>query len=62
MGNSAFCFEIFSYKRTKAYIKEMKTFDWSDSALDQRVKEGTEIEFCRKMIKQEMPDRAQILK
>ena len=28
------------------------------TALDQRVEEGTEIEFCRDMIKVELPDRS----
>ena len=37
----------------------MRTLDWSDSALDQRVKEGSEIAFCRDMIKLELPHRSQ---
>ena len=37
----------------------MRTLDWSDSALDQRVKEGFEIAFCRDMIKLELPHRSQ---
>jgi len=60
-GSSAFEFEIISHKKTKAYLKGMRTLDWSDSALDQRVKEGSEIAFCRDMIKLELPDRSQMM-
>lgn len=58
-GSSAFGSEIISHEKTKAHIKEMRTLDWSDSALDQRVKEGSEIAFCRDMIKLELPHRSQ---
>jgi glyoxylase-like metal-dependent hydrolase (beta-lactamase superfamily II) len=39
----------------------MSRFDWSDEALDQRVREGLEIEFCRDMLKLELPDRSNLV-
>ena len=35
----------------------MKTLKWDDASLDARVETGEEIEFCRDMIKLEMPTR-----
>ncbi|WP_335872567.1 MBL fold metallo-hydrolase [Bacillus sp. 2205SS5-2] len=38
---------------TKKGMEKMVSYSWSDEAIDQRVEEGTEIEFCAKAIKQE---------
>jgi hypothetical protein len=38
----------------------MADLDWSDTALDQRVAVGKEIEFCRDMIKAEWPNRSNL--
>ncbi len=38
-------------------VAEMARLDWSDEALERRVREGVEIEFCRSMIRAELPDR-----
>lgn len=43
---------------TRQLVAEMADQEWSDAALDQRVADGTEIEFCRDMIKAELPDRS----
>jgi glyoxylase-like metal-dependent hydrolase (beta-lactamase superfamily II) len=59
-GASAFDLPIFAHQETKHFIEEMAGLDWSDDALDQRVEQGTEIEFCRDMIKAEWPDRAHL--
>jgi glyoxylase-like metal-dependent hydrolase (beta-lactamase superfamily II) len=56
-GTSAFDSPIFAYRETKHIIEEMAQLDWSDEALDKRVEKGTEIEFCRDMIKAEWPER-----
>ena len=56
-GVSAFEVPIFAYEETQRVIEEMAQLDWSDEALDRRVDEGSEIEFCRDMIKAELPDR-----
>ncbi len=62
-GIAAFNALICASKETKRIVTEMVELDWSDTALDKRVEAGVEIEFCRDMIKKEMPDRnALILK
>jgi glyoxylase-like metal-dependent hydrolase (beta-lactamase superfamily II) len=39
--------------RTKAEMQKLKPFQWTDEALDERVKSGVEIEFCASAIKKE---------
>jgi glyoxylase-like metal-dependent hydrolase (beta-lactamase superfamily II) len=56
-GTSAFDLPIISSLATKLLIEEMVKLDWSDEAIDGRVVEGAEIEFCRDMIKAELPCR-----
>ncbi|GAB3059239.1 MBL fold metallo-hydrolase [Virgibacillus ainsalahensis] len=46
-----------SHEETKKKIDDMKTLKWDDASLDERVETGEEIEFCRDMIKREMPTR-----
>lgn len=46
-----------SYEETKKKINDLKTLKWDDNSLDSRVETGEEIEFCRDMIKREMPTR-----
>lgn len=59
-GTAAFEMPIFAYKETQQVMTEMAGLDWSDAALDRRVAEGTEIEFCRDMIKAEWPNRTDL--
>lgn len=56
-GLPAFAALSIATQETKQIVAEMVTLDWSDAALDERVAAGTEIEFCRDMIKVELPDR-----
>lgn len=42
---------------TQEKLRWMGTLSWDDASLEQRVKEGTEIEFCAVNIKKEHPDR-----
>ncbi|MBT2682442.1 MBL fold metallo-hydrolase [Bacillus sp. ISL-37] len=49
-----------SSKKTRNDIEKLLPFSWSNEALDQRVAEGTEIEFCANAIKQEFPDHRDI--
>lgn len=42
-----------SSSATKKEMKTLTNYEWTDDALDQRVKEGTEIEFCADCIKKE---------
>lgn len=46
-----------SHRETKSMLDHMKTLKWDDISLDERVKTGEEIEFCRDMMKREMPTR-----
>ncbi|MWV46280.1 MBL fold metallo-hydrolase [Paenibacillus sp. HJL G12] len=46
-----------SHADTKEKIQYLKTLKWDDASLDARVATGEEIEFCRDMIKREMPTR-----
>jgi len=48
---------IIAHEKTKEKLEEMATLKWDDASLEQRVKEGTEIEFCAAMMKKEMPNR-----
>ena len=56
-GTAAIQLPTLAHIETKRIVTEMAHLDWSDEALDQRVAAGQEIEFCRDMIKAELPDR-----
>jgi glyoxylase-like metal-dependent hydrolase (beta-lactamase superfamily II) len=45
----------FAYKETKAAMEKLTPLSWTNEALDERVKAGTEIEFCATAIKKEFP-------
>lgn len=60
-GASAFNLPILAHTQTKRIVAEMAHLDWSDQALDRRVEQGIEIEFCRDMIKAELPDRSRLV-
>ncbi|MCH6267732.1 MBL fold metallo-hydrolase [Neobacillus citreus] len=49
-----------SSKATKLEIEKLMPLAWSDEALDERVKEGTEIQFCASCIKNEFADHRNI--
>jgi glyoxylase-like metal-dependent hydrolase (beta-lactamase superfamily II) len=49
-----------SHEETKKKLQYLKTLKWDDASLDARVETGEEIEFCRDMIKREMPTRAHL--
>lgn len=40
-------------KQTAAEMEKLLPYSWSDEAIDERVREGIEIEFCAKAIKEE---------
>ncbi|OLP67057.1 hypothetical protein BACPU_04160 [Bacillus pumilus] len=46
--------------KTKREMEKLIPYSWSDEAIDERVKEGTEIEFCAKAIKEEYKDHRDI--
>jgi glyoxylase-like metal-dependent hydrolase (beta-lactamase superfamily II) len=59
-GSSALDVPIIAQRETAAELARQAAFDWSDEALDARVAAGQEIEFCRDMIRLEIPDRSQL--
>jgi glyoxylase-like metal-dependent hydrolase (beta-lactamase superfamily II) len=59
-GTAAFDIPIVAHEETKRIVEQMAQLDWSDSALDRRVAEGTEIGFCRDMMKAELPERSHL--
>ncbi|MDR4890437.1 MBL fold metallo-hydrolase [Fredinandcohnia sp. QZ13] len=46
--------------KTKEEMEKLIPLSWSDEAIDERVREGTEIEFCAKAIKNEYTDHRDI--
>ncbi|MEH7239168.1 MBL fold metallo-hydrolase [Bacillus sp. JJ1562] len=46
--------------KTKKEMEKLIPLSWSDEAIDERVKAGTEIEFCAKAIKNEYTDHRDI--
>lgn len=59
-GTSRLPVPTFASAETARIVAKMAQLDWSDAALDQRVAEGTEIAFCRDMLKAELPDRTHL--
>lgn len=47
-------------KKTEREMEKLIPFSWSDDAIDERVKEGIEIEFCAKAIKEEFTEHRDI--
>lgn len=60
-GTAALDLPTFAHDETRRVVAEMAALDWSDAALDARVAAGVEIEFCRDMIKAELPDRSDLV-
>ncbi|ENQ3106468.1 Glyoxylase, beta-lactamase superfamily II [Bacillus sp. 491mf] len=46
-----------AYSETKKEMNTLVSYEWTDEALDTRVKEGTEIEFCATCIKKEFSEQ-----
>jgi glyoxylase-like metal-dependent hydrolase (beta-lactamase superfamily II) len=46
---------------TQRVLGVMAGLDWGDEALDRRVAEGSEIAFCRDMMRLELPDRSELV-
>lgn len=59
-GGGAFVVPTFAHHETRRIVAEMAALPWDDAALDARVADGSEIPFCRDMIRAELPgpDRA----
>ncbi|MGH0428230.1 MBL fold metallo-hydrolase [Bacillus hominis] len=46
-----------AHSETKKEMNKLVSYEWTDEALDTRVKEGTEIEFCAECIKKEFSEK-----
>lgn len=60
-GAATIALPTVAHQETRRRMVEMAGWDWSDAALDERVAAGVEIEFCRDMIKAELPDRTDLI-
>jgi len=45
---------------TNEYLKQMSNWEWTDEAMQSRIANGEDIEFCDTMIKKEYPNREEI--
>jgi glyoxylase-like metal-dependent hydrolase (beta-lactamase superfamily II) len=57
-GAAAIDVPVIAHRETAAELAVQAGYDWSDNALDDRVRNGQEIPFCAEMIKLEIPDRS----
>jgi glyoxylase-like metal-dependent hydrolase (beta-lactamase superfamily II) len=57
-GGAALDVPIIGQRGTHRELVRQAGLDWSDEALDARVADGSEIAFCRDMIRIEIPDRS----
>lgn len=48
---------MIAHSETSQIVREMSHLSWRDKPLEQRVEEGTEIEFCRDKMKAELSDK-----
>lgn len=51
---------VISHKMTREILKILKTYEWTDAALEERVQQGTEIEFCRSCMLKELPSPREV--
>lgn len=54
--------QIIVNKDTNKELEKMQSYKWDDNSLDNRVKEGIEIEFCSEMIKKEYKEKRENIK
>jgi glyoxylase-like metal-dependent hydrolase (beta-lactamase superfamily II) len=59
-GSAAVDTPVIAHRLSAEALTRQAAFDWSDEALDARVAAGTELDFCRDMMKLEMPDRSRL--
>jgi glyoxylase-like metal-dependent hydrolase (beta-lactamase superfamily II) len=59
-GSAAARVPVAGHRERARELELQAGYDWSDTALDQRVADGLEIAFCRDMMKLEIPDRADL--
>jgi glyoxylase-like metal-dependent hydrolase (beta-lactamase superfamily II) len=59
-GSAAVDAPVLAHRDTAAELAVQAGYDWSDDALDARVRDGREIAFCAEMIRLELPDRSSL--
>lgn len=57
-GAAALGLPAIAQRETARIVRVLAGLSWSDAALDARVAAGTEIAFCRDMLRAELPDRS----
>lgn len=57
-GSAAVPVPVIAHRETADALALQATYDWSDAALDERVRDGREIAFAAEMIRLELPDRS----
>lgn len=59
-ASHAFECPIIAGVETNKHLVAASEWEWSDEAMEQRIRDGVEIVFCSEMIKREYPDRSKI--
>jgi len=59
-GSAAIDAPVIAHADTAAELAVQAAYDWSDEALDQRVRDGREIAFCAEFLRVELPDRSDL--
>ena len=59
-GSAAVAAPVIAHRDTAAALAVQAGYDWSDAALEERVRDGREIAFCAEMVRLELPDRSRL--
>ena len=59
-GSAALDVPVIACEKTAAGVAIQAAYDWSDAALEQRVRDGLELEFSLPHIREELPDRSDL--
>ena len=59
-GSAAVDVPVIAHADTAAELAVQAAYDWSDAALEERVRDGREIAFCADCLRLEIPDRSDL--
>jgi glyoxylase-like metal-dependent hydrolase (beta-lactamase superfamily II) len=59
-GSAAISVPVIAHADTAAELAVQAAYDWSDEALEERVRDGREIAFCADCLRLEIPDRSDL--
>lgn len=59
-GSSALDVPVLAHVETARELAQQASYEWSDDALAERVRDGRELAFCAEMIRLELPDRSEL--